>query len=86
MRPAWSKSETPSIAGLRYPCVKIHRRTLSVLKCIAPRRQGFESRSRRRLTSSPVCCFQGGVPRRVLGQARTRRNTDNQKRFREIVK
>jgi len=23
MRPAWSKSETPSIAGLRYACVKI---------------------------------------------------------------
>ena len=23
MRPAWSKSETPSIAGLRYACVRI---------------------------------------------------------------
>ena len=36
MRPACSKSETPSIAGLRYACVKIHTRTLSDLTVHSP--------------------------------------------------
>jgi hypothetical protein len=42
MRPAWSKSETPSIAGLRYACVKIHKRTLSDLTVHSPPPAGFQ--------------------------------------------
>jgi hypothetical protein len=42
MRPAWSKSETPSIAGLRYACVKIHKRTLSDLTVHSPPTAGFQ--------------------------------------------
>ena len=41
MRPAWSKSETPSIAGSPDACVKIHTRTLSDLTVPSPAPAGF---------------------------------------------
>ena len=55
MRPAWSKSETPSIAGSPDACVKIHTRTLSDFTVHSAPAGRVSIGSRRRLTSSPVC-------------------------------